>query len=66
MPQSLPGCKPKHSVGGLQQGRRLIYDPAHQHVSAMVATLCKTAVITGTIPADLRRRQHSGKVVAVS
>ena len=32
----------------------------------MVTALSATTVITGTIPAGLRRRQHSGKVVAVS
>jgi hypothetical protein len=31
-----------------------------------VTALCATTVMTATIPAGLRRRQHSGKVVVVS
>jgi hypothetical protein len=38
----------------------------HRDGGQTLKELSATGVMTGTIPAGLRRRQHSGKVVAVS
>ena len=52
---------PDHSVN-----RVTAFNSVTAMAAKAVTALSATTVITGTIPAGLRRRQHSGKVVAVS